>query len=183
MSKLYLRYSSMNAGKSTHLLQIAHNYNENGETVTLFTAAVDNRYGVGLITSRLGIQREAQVFTAETDFNEVLDPKVTCVLIDEAQFLTESQVKQLHRWAHLSDVPVICFGIRSDFLGNPYPGAAFLLRLADDIEQIKTICKCGRKATMNMRFEENGARAEKGEQVMIGGNSRYKQVCARCFYS
>lgn len=183
MAKLYLRYSSMNAGKSTYLLQVAHNYNENGQQVALFTAAVDDRYGVGKVTSRLGISRDAQVYTPQTRFDEVLPLDVACVLVDEAQFLTQEQVRQLHRWTHEKGVPVMCFGIRSDFRGEPFPGAASLLALADDLEEIKTICACGKKATMNMRLTETGARVREGEQVVIGGNSRYRQVCAGCFYS
>lgn len=176
----------MNAGKSTYLLQVAHNYNENGRPVELFTAALDDRYGVGLITSRLGLQREARLFQATTDFVEVLAqlPRdIACVLIDEAQFLSPAQVQQLHRWCHSAGVPVMCFGIRSDFQGNPFPGAAMLLSLAEDIEEIKTICQCGKRATMNIRVDEYGQRVVEGEQVFIGGNNRYRQVCARCFYS
>lgn len=174
----------MNAGKSTYLLQVAHNYNQNGEQVALFTSSMDDRYGVGLITSRLGIQREAKLFDKTTDFFEELrGSHVACVLLDEAQFLTVEQVKQLHQWAHLQGSPVMAFGIRSDFLGNPFPGAAALLGLADDLEEIKTICACGKKATMNIRTTEEGVRVREGEQVFIGGNSRYRQVCAKCFYS
>jgi thymidine kinase len=174
----------MNAGKSTYLLQVAHNYNENGKEVALFTANLDDRYGTGLITSRLGLQREAQVFDAKTDFLAVLQGlTVACVLLDEAQFLTVDQVKQLHRWAHLQGAPVMTFGIRSDFQGNPFPGAAALLGLADDLEEIKTICTCGKKATMNIRTTEGGHRIREGDQVYIGGNNRYRQVCAKCFYS
>lgn len=173
----------MNAGKSTYLLQVAHNYNENGNQVKLFTSGLDDRYGLGLITSRLGIQREAELYTPSTDFAEVLkDVQVACVLVDEAQFLTEQQVKQLHKWTHLTDTPVMCFGLRTDFQGNPFPGAATLLALADSIEEIRTICACGKKATMNIRTDENGNRVDTGEQISIGGNNRYRQVCAKCFY-
>ena len=185
MSKLYFRYAAMNAGKSTYLLQIAHNYNENGKEVVLFTAAVDNRYGPGKITSRLGLQRDANGFASDTDFSKLLDEikRPSCVLLDEAQFLTAHQVKQLHRWAHHAGVPVICFGIRSDFQGNPFVGAATLLSLADDLEEIKTICACGKKATMNVRQSSDGQRINEGEQVFIGGNNSYRQVCASCFYN
>lgn len=174
----------MNAGKSTYLLQVAHNYNENGKEVLLFTAGVDDRYGVGMITSRLGIQRPANIYTPETDFAaELADKAVACVLVDESQFLQPFQVKDLHKWAHLKDIPVMCFGIRSDFQGNPFPGAAALLGLADDLEEIKTICACGKKATMNIRLLADGSRAVDGDQVHIGGNNQYRQVCAKCFYS
>ncbi len=194
MAKLFFRYSAMNAGKSTALLQIAHNYEEQGQTVALYTAGIDDRSGVGRVASRLGLAREARTFDATTDFLATLatpakpttlagSPRPACVLIDEAQFLTTSQVRQLHRLAHLHDLPVICFGLRSDFRGEPFAGAASLLTLADDLEEIKTICACGRKATMNIRLDASGARVTEGAQVEIGGNNRYRQVCARCFYS
>lgn len=186
MSKLYFRYSAMNAGKSTSLLQVAYNYEEQNRRVRLFTAGVDDRYGVGLITSRLGIQRNAEIFLKETDFEQVLDTEsadtLSCVLIDEAQFLTVAQVIQLHRIANLHNIPVICFGIRSDFQGNPFEGSGHLLTLADDLEELKTICSCGRKATMNMRVNDKGRKISHGSQVHIGGNNQYKQVCAKCFY-
>jgi len=184
MAKLFFRYSAMNAGKSTALLQIAHNYEEQGQKVLLLTARIDDRSGVGCIASRLGLQRQAAVFDAHTDFGTMLAAPqgLACVLIDEAQFLSPDQVRQLHRVAHVGNLPVICFGIRSDFQGNAFPGAAQLLTLADDIEEIKTICACGRKATMNIRMDDAGRRVLTGEQVEIGGNDRYQQVCARCFY-
>jgi thymidine kinase len=108
---------------------------------------------------------------------------VACVLIDEAQFLTVEQVRQLHRWVHTTNIPVMCFGLRSDFQGNAFPGSAALLTLADNLEEIRTACQCGKKATMNMRIDEHGQKVEEGDQVLIGGNARYRQVCARCFYS
>lgn len=184
MAKLFFRYSAMNAGKSTSLLQIAYNYEEKGQQVVLYTAAIDHRAGVGKISSRLGLTRDAQVFESDTDFESVLSKSVNlaCVLIDEAQFLTPAQVRQLHRVAHLHSLPVICFGIRSDFRGDAFPGAAALLTLADDLEEIKTICSCARKATMNIRLDSRGQRVREGEQVVIGGNESYTQSCARCFY-
>ena len=184
MAKLFFRYSAMNAGKSTSLLQIAYNYEEQGQRVLLFTAGIDDRSGVGCIASRLGLQRQARIFDGHTNFFDLhtKDDAPACLLIDESQFLTPHQVRQLHRLAHLADMPVICFGLRSDFQGNPFPGAAHLLTLADDIEEIKTICACGRKATMNVRFDDQGQRLHAGAQVAIGGNKRYLQVCARCFY-
>lgn len=185
MAKLFFRYSAMNAGKSTSLLQIAYNYEEQGQTVLLFTAGIDDRSGHGRIASRLGLERDAQVFDAHTDFWALLQgqKQLACVLIDESQFLTPAQVSQLHRIVHAEGIPVICFGLRSDFQGNSFPGAAQLLTLADDIEEIKTICSCGRKATMNIRLDGQGQRVREGQQVEIGGNERYQQVCARCFYS
>jgi thymidine kinase len=172
----------MNAGKSTALLQVAHNYEEQGQQVKLYTAAIDDRYGVGLITSRLGPQRQVDTFDDGTDFLAAA-PKVSCVLVDEAQFLTKEQVQQLHQLAQVRGVPVICYGLRSDFRGDPFPGSAYLLALADDIEEIKNICTCGKKATMNVRVDENGRRIREGEQVSIGGNESYRQACGRCFYA
>jgi thymidine kinase len=171
----------MNAGKSTSLLQVAHNYEEQGQKVMLYTAAIDNRYGVGLITSRLGPQRETAVFDRDTDFLANV-PDVACMLVDEAQFLTKEQVVQLHRLAQVRGVPVICYGLRSDFRGDPFPGSAYLLALADDIEEIKNICTCGKKATMNIRVDAEGRRIVEGDQVSIGGNESYRQACGRCFY-
>lgn len=189
MAKLYFRYSAMNAGKSTSLLQVAHNYEEQGRAVRLYTAAIDDRYGVGRVTSRLGPQREALVFDGDFDFQQALSDSdwhnrfgLACLLVDEAQFLTPTQVQQLHKLSHLADIPVICFGLRSDFKGEPFPGAAYLLSLADTIEELKTICSCTRRATMNMRVDEKGEMVSSGNQVEIGGNSRYRQVCAGCFY-
>jgi thymidine kinase len=173
----------MNAGKTSSLLQVAHNYEENGEQVLLLTSAIDDRDGEGVISSRIGLKRAAYTYTPGTDFLERLaGVDVACVLIDEAQFLTEAQARQLHRWVHTNDIPVMCFGLRSDFRGDPFPGAAVLLTLADNLEEIRTACKCGKKATMNIRIDENGSRVKEGEQVLIGGNNRYRQVCARCFY-
>ncbi len=185
MAKLYFRYSAMNAGKSTALLQVAHNYEENARTVRIFTSAVDHRHGIGVVTSRLGPQRTAEIFDAQTDFYSLLESEtgLSCVLIDEAQFLTVEQVRQLHRLAHLRGVPVICYGLRSDFLGNPFPGAAQLLTMADSLEELKTICNCGRKATMNVRFDKTGKRVADGAQVAIEGDVNYVMMCGKCFYA
>ncbi|MES2017233.1 MAG: thymidine kinase [Pseudomonadota bacterium] len=182
MAKLYFRYSAMNAGKSTAMLQVAHNYEEQGQQVRLYTALIDNRYGIGKVTSRLGPQRQVDTFDAATDFLAEA-PKVACLLIDEAQFLSTLQVQQLHQLAQVRGVPVICYGLRSDFLGNPFPGSAYLLALADDIEELKNICTCGKKATMNVRVDQDGKRIKQGEQVSIGGNESYRQACGRCFYA
>jgi thymidine kinase len=183
MAKLYFRYSAMNAGKSTAMLQVAHNYEEQGQKVRLFTAAIDSRYGVGKVTSRLGPQRDTEVFDDNTDFLLTIDEKIACLLVDEAQFLSKEQVKQLHQLAQVRGIPVITYGLRSDFRGEPFPGSAYLLALADDIEEIKNICSCGKKATMNIRVDENGKRIKEGEQISIGGNESYRQACGRCFYS
>jgi thymidine kinase len=184
MSKLYFRYAAMNAGKSTALLQAAHNYEERGMRVLLFTATHDDRAGMGLIGSRLGLQRQVNTFGPDTEFvREHLPPDLACLLIDEAQFLSPQQVRQLHRLAHRARLPVICYGLRSDFRGEAFPGSAQLLTLADDLEEMKTICACARKASMNMRLGADGRRVTTGEQVEIGGNDRYRAVCPSCFYS
>ena len=184
MARMFYRYSAMNAGKSTYLLQVAHNYNENGSDVFLLTSSLDGRDGFGVISSRIGLRREAVTYNKSTNFHELLkDVDVACVLVDEAQFLSFEQVRQLHQWVHTRNTPVMCFGIRSDFQGNPFPGSAALLTLADDLEEIRTVCACGKRATMNLRTDGNGVRVREGEQVLIGGNSRYRQVCAKCFYS
>ncbi|MFZ6848677.1 thymidine kinase [Undibacterium sp. RuRC25W] len=184
MPSLHFRYSAMNAGKSTYLLQVAHNYKENGMDVLLLTSALDGRDGYGVIASRIGLKAEATTYSAETDFDELLqDVNVACVLVDEAQFLSAPQVHQLHKWVHTQKTPVMCFGIRSDFRGEPFPGSATLLALADSLEEIKTICQCGKKATMNIRTDEKGLRVSEGDQVLVGGNNRYRQVCAKCFYN
>jgi thymidine kinase len=183
MAKLYFRYSAMNAGKSTALIQVAHNYEENGRRVALYTAAIDHRFGRGTITSRIGPQRESMTFDPAFDFFAQLSRmgNISCVLVDEAQFLAPEQVRQLHRAAHLLGIPVICYGIRSDFRGEPFPGSAYLLTLADSVEELKNICSCGRKATMNPRFVD-GKRVFTGEQVALEGDVEYRPMCARCFY-
>ena len=184
MSKLYFRYAAMNAGKSTALLQAANNYEERGMRVRLFTAAHDDRAGTGVIASRLGLARPADTFGPHTEFTRAhLGAGIACVLIDEAQFLAPPQVRQLHRMAHVEDMPVLCYGLRSDFRGEAFPGSAALLTLADDIEEMRSICACARKATMNIRIDAEGRRVQHGEQVVIGGNERYRAVCPSCFYS
>ena len=188
MSKLYFRYAAMNAGKSTALLQVAHNYEERGMRVLLFTAAHDHRAGSGQIGSRLGLTRTAATFGPDTAFTAAhlqarAGAPVACLLIDEAQFLTTTQVRQLHRMAHVDHVPVICWGLRSDFRGEAFEGSAALLTLADEVEEMKSICACARKATMNIRIDGQGRRVQEGAQVEIGGNERYRAVCPACFYA
>jgi thymidine kinase len=189
VSKLYFRYAAMNAGKSTALLQAAHNYEERGMAVRLFTAAHDDRGGAGTIDSRLGLKRTAETFGHDTVFDAALLDAPTsrarpaCILIDEAQFLAPAQVRQLHRLAHGQHVPVLCWGLRSDFQGHAFPGAAELLTLADTVEELRTICACARKASMNLRLDAQGRRVREGDQVLIGGNERYRAVCPSCFYS
>lgn len=187
MAKLFFRYAAMNAGKSTALLQVAHNYEERGHQVRIFTARLDDRYGSGFVTSRLGPQRVAETFDAQTDFLAMfleagqLRPGVACVLVDEAQFLSAAQVRALHELAHLHGLPAICYGLRTDFRGELFPGSAMLLALADEMDEMKTICECGRKATMNMRLDAAMRRVTEGAQVEVGGNARYRAVCGRCF--
>ncbi len=188
MSKLYFRYAAMNAGKSTALLQAAHNYEERGMRVLLFTAAHDDRSGTGVIGSRLGLARNAATFGPDTEFSAAhLTPgtasPVACLLIDEAQFLTLAQVRQLHRLAHVENLPVLCWGLRSDFRGEAFEGSAALLTLADGVEEMRSICACARKATMNIRIDAQGRRVQEGAQVEIGGNERYRAVCPACFYA
>jgi thymidine kinase len=188
VSKLYFRYAAMNAGKSTALLQAAHNYEERGMRVQLFTAAHDDRGGVGTIGSRLGIARSAATFGPDTEFNADhlnagSERRLACLLIDEAQFLTLNQVRQLHRLAHAHHLPVLCWGLRSDFRGDAFEGSAALLTLADEVEEMKSICACARKATMNIRIDAHGRRVQEGAQVEIGGNERYRAVCPACFYA
>ncbi|MGD1824023.1 thymidine kinase [Chromobacterium violaceum] len=182
MAKLFFRYAAMNSGKSTQLLQIANNYESMDKKVALYTSAIDDRYGVGMITSRLNIQRESNTFDAGFDFLAHDYGDTACVLVDEAQFMTPEQAQQLHRLAHKRNIPVICFGLRTDFQGHPFPGSAWLLSLADDVEEIKTICHCGRKATMHIRIDGDGRRVKEGPQVEIGGEARYRAVCGRCFH-
>lgn len=189
MAKLHYRYASMNAGKSTQLLQIEHNYSSQGKRVLLLTAQVDDRFGVGQITSRLGVSKAAGTFNQDSDlynqvriFKQAAGDSLGAVLIDEAQFLSPEQVSQLHKAVHTFNVPVLCFGLRSDFRGQPFPGAAMLLTLAEDIEELKNVCACGSKSTMNMRVDAQGNRVKDGPQVLIG-DATYRHVCARCFYS
>lgn len=188
MSKLYVRHAPMNAGKSTAILQIVHNYESTDRRVDLWTAKVDVRFGEGLVTSRLGPQRPAKVFDRDTDFKVVVRDfghqameSVGAVVIDEAQFLTQEQAQALHLAAHQFNVPVMCFLLRTDFQGYPFPGSAMLLSLAEDIEEIRTTCKCGSKATMNIRTDEAGNRLRQGPQVLIG-DTRYRSVCGDCFH-
>lgn len=184
MAKLYFNYSSMNAGKSTVLLQAAYNYRERGMNALLMIAAFDDRGGKGRIASRIGLAADADIFTADENvFRHVEQTHektpVDAVLVDEAQFLTEEQVWQL---AHVADhlrIPVMCFGLRTDFQGKLFPGSATLLAVADNLKEIKTICWCGRKATMVARLDGNGRIVEEGEQVVIGGNETYVSLCRK----
>lgn len=184
MAQLYFYYSAMNAGKSTSLLQSAHNYREQGMHVALFTAAIDDRYGRGIIRSRIGLQASAQLFETSSEFLSTVqsmhsETPLACVLVDEAQFLTRSQVDQLARVVDELNVPVLCFGIRTDFQGELFPGSSRLLAIADKLAELKTVCVCGRKATMTVRLDDAGKVVAAGEQVQIGGNDRYESKCRR----
>ena len=184
MAKLYFNYSSMNAGKSTVLLQASYNYVERGMHTLLMTAAVDDRAGVGRISSRIGLSAEADIFRAEDDLFEHIRKShaakpVDAVFVDEAQFLTEAQVWQLAQAADRIGMPVMCFGLRTDFQGQLFPGSKALLALADSLKEIKTICWCGRKATMVARLDGAGRIVEEGEQVVIGGEESYVSLCRR----
>ncbi len=186
MANLFFYYSSMNAGKSTTLLQASFNYRERGMETLLLTVAFDNRFGEGKIASRIGLEAPATLFDAETDmgaliFEKMEQGKVDCVLIDEAQFLSKKQVWQLSDIADKQNVPVLCYGIRTDFQGELFEGSKWLLAWADKLNELKTICHCGRKAGMVLRVDENGDPVREGAQVEIGGNDRYVPVCRRHF--
>jgi thymidine kinase len=184
MAKLYFHYSTMNAGKSTVLLQAAHNYKERGMEPFLLTARLDDRSGAGRIASRIGIGEPADTFSASDDLFVVLRARlskgpVACVFVDEAQFLTEEQVWQLARAVDDLKVPVMCFGLRVDFRGKLFPGSATLLALADEMREVRTICHCGKKATMVIRQDADGRVLRDGAQVQIGGNETYVSLCRR----
>lgn len=180
MAKLYFHYSTMNAGKSTLLLQASYNYRERGMQTLLLTAALDTRGGEGVIASRIGISEPATGFTPETDLFALvttLGRDSACIFVDEAQFLTSEQVWQLARVADDLGQPVMCYGLRVDFQGNLFPGSAALLALADDMREVRTICFCGRKATMVVRHDDKGRVLHHGAQVQIGGNETYVSLC------
>jgi len=184
MAKLYFHYSTMNAGKSTVLLQAAHNYIENDMQVYLLTARFDNRAGDGRIASRIGIGKEADTFdVADNLFAKIekrlRDSPCACIFVDEAQFLTEEHVWQLARAVDDLKVPIMCYGLRVDFRGKLFPGSAALLALSDEMRDKRTICHCGKKATMVIRQDEKGRALTSGEQVQIGGNEVYVSLCRR----
>ena len=185
MAKLYFYYSTMNAGKSTALLQASHNYQERGMRTLLYTAHIDTRDG-GRIHSRIGIEREARHFHAQLDLrkdilSELNVGPLACVLVDEAQFLTPAQVKQLGAVVDELNVPVLCYGLRTDFRGEMFPSSAQLLAWADNLVELKTICHCGRKAIMVVRVKADGTAEREGAQIEIGGNERYVSLCRKHF--
>ena len=184
MAKLYFNYSTMNAGKSTILLQAAHNYRERGMDTYLLTAKLDDRVGKGRIGSRIGIGADADMFAPDSDLLAMIEARqaegpFVCILIDEAQFLSEDQVWQLARVVDDLKIPVMAYGLRVDFLGKLFPGSAALLALADEMREIRTICHCGKKATMVVRQDQDGNTLTAGEQVQIGGNETYVSLCRR----
>ena len=187
MAKLYFYYAAMNAGKSTTLLQADYNYRERGMETMLWTARLDDRAGVGTIGSRIALNAPARTYEQEIDlFAEVSEElkkrKLHCLLIDEAQFLTRDHVLQLCRIADDLSIPVLCYGLRTDFQGNLFPGSAALLALADALVELKAVCECGRKATMNLRVDAEGHAVAAGAQTEIGGNDRYVALCRRHFF-
>lgn len=186
MAQLYFYYSSMNAGKSTHLLQSSYNYRERDLHTVLYTARIDDRFAYGKVSSRLGIESDANLFDKNSDiFNDINNmyksKKIDCLLIDEAQFLTVQQVKQLTDIVDLLHIPVLAYGIRTDFLGETFSGSAALLAWADKLIELKTICHCGRKANFVIRLDGQGNALKGGEQVEVGGNERYEPLCRAHF--
>ncbi len=186
MAKLYFYYASMNAGKSTNLLQAAFNYAERGQATMLFTAAIDDRFERGTIASRIGLTAPATPFDTKTDLAACVRERharepLACVMVDEAQFLTAAQVDQLARLCDADGIPVLAYGLRTDFRGDLFPGSARLLAVADSLVEIKSVCTCGRKATMNLRVDADGRAIAEGQQTEIGGNESYVALCRRHF--
>ena len=186
MAKLYFYYSSMNAGKSTNLLQSSYNYRERGMHTLVLAPQFDDRYGKGKVTSRIGIASDATSFANDTNLLDLVtkahdEQSLHCVLIDEAQFLTRDQVFELGEVTDKLNIPVLAYGLRTDFRGEPFEGSKYLLAWADTLNEIKAICHCGRKATMVLRMDEGGKAVTDGAQVEIGGNDRYVSMCRKHF--
>ena len=186
MAKLYFYYSSMNAGKSTNLLQSSYNYKERGMNTLVLAPQLDDRYGKGKVASRIGIEADATTFAAADDLLDLVAARhekesLHCVLIDEAQFLTRDQVFQLGDVTDKLNVPVLAYGLRTDFRGEPFEGSKYLLAWSDNLKEIKAICHCGSKATMTVRIGEDGKALTEGSQVEIGGNDRYVSMCRKHF--
>ncbi|WP_018690108.1 thymidine kinase [Ahrensia kielensis] len=182
MAKLYFNYATMNAGKSTMLLQASYNYRERGMKTMLFTAALDNRAGERVIASRVGLEEMAETFEAGDDLYARIEARLSgdrihCIFIDEAQFLSHEQVWQLGRVVDRLNVPIMAYGLRVDFQGNLFPGSQTLLAIADELREVRTICRCGRKATMVVRLDGDGKVTREGDQVKIGGNDTYVSLC------
>ncbi|NRD74828.1 thymidine kinase [Shewanella sp. VB17] len=186
MAQLYFYYSAMNAGKSTSLLQSSYNYRERGMNTLVMTASIDDRYGVGKVASRIGIETEACMFGCDDNIAIMIEDAnkaetMHCILIDESQFLSKEQVKQLTHVVDNLNIPVLCYGLKTDFQGELFSGSQYLLAWADKLVELKTICHCGRKANMVLRLDEEGKAMRDGEQVAIGGNERYDSVCRKHF--
>jgi thymidine kinase len=186
MAKLYFYYSSMNAGKSTALLRSSYNCKERSMRTLLLAPNLDDRYGSGKVTSRIGIEAEAVTFLPQDDLFSIMESAckpepLSCVLIDEAQFLTKQQVFQLSDVTDELNIPVLAYGLRTDFRGEPFEGSKYLLAWSDNLKELKAICHCGSKATMVVRFDENGAAVREGSQIEIGGNDRYVSMCRKHF--
>ncbi|HFB65732.1 MAG TPA: thymidine kinase [Aeromonadales bacterium] len=186
MAKLYFYYSSMNAGKSTALLQSSYNYQERGMNTLVLAPKLDDRYEVGKVTSRIGLQAGAVIFDGNDNLFEMVEKndkqkQLSCVLIDEAQFLTRDQVYQLGEVTDRLNIPVLAYGLRTDFQGEPFEGSKYLLAWSDNLKELKAICHCGHKATMVLRLDENGEVINEGSQVEIGGNDRYISMCRKHF--
>ncbi|MDW8846320.1 thymidine kinase [Erwinia sp. MMLR14_017] len=184
MAQLYFYYSAMNAGKSTALLQSSYNYQERGMRTVVYTAEIDNRFGTAQVSSRIGLSSPAKLYNNDTALYEEIAAShkvepVHCVLVDESQFLTRDQVKALSDVVDNLDIPVLCYGLRTDFRGELFTGSHYLLAWSDKLVELKTVCHCGRKAGMVLRLDENGAPYKEGEQVVIGGNERYVSVCRK----
>lgn len=188
MAKLHFYYSAMNAGKTTTLLQSSYNYRERGLKTLLFKPKIDTRDAQGKIASRIGLKSDAIEFDNNFDIYDHMKTctkqhdKPACILIDEAQFLSKAQVLQVAKIVDKMNIPVLCYGLRTDFMGEPFEGSLYLLALAEELSEIKTICHCGRKATMNIRIDEKGKPVRKGEQIEIGGNDRYISTCRKHYY-
>jgi len=187
VAKLYFNYAAMNAGKSTTLLQASFNYRERGMKTMLFTAAIDDRAAPGVIASRIGLEGEAQAFDDSVDIHRAVAAAhaagpLACVFVDEAQFLTRAHVMQLARVVDEIGLPVLCFGLRTNFRGELFDGSKWLLALADEINELKTICDCGAKATMNLRIDAEGRAVRDGAEIGIGGNDRYAPLCRKHFF-
>ncbi|MEQ1929271.1 MAG: thymidine kinase [Parvularculaceae bacterium] len=187
MAKLYFNYSAMNAGKSTALLQAAFNYSERGMRALMFTAAIDDRAGKGLIASRIGLKSEASLYDASVDLykeiaREHAREPAACVFIDEAHMMERAHVYQLARAVDDLGIPVLCYGLRTNFRGELFDSIAALMALADEINELKTICECGAKATMNLRIDDAGRAVREGATIEIGGNDRYVPLCRRHFF-
>ncbi len=184
MAQLYFYYSAMNAGKSTSLLQSSYNYNERGMRTVIFTAEIDNRFAKGKVSSRIGLSAEALLYSPATNMAEIIKQensaqKVHCVLIDECQFLTKKQVEELCDIVDNTDIPVLCYGLRTDFSGQLFEGSQYLLAWADKLVELKTVCYCGRKANKVLRIGSDGIAMYEGAQVDIGGNEKYISVCRK----